>query len=147
MATSIDRSGRCLCGAVTFLARLARAEMDVCHCGMCQRWSGGVFMAVPCENVDVSGADSVGVYVSSDWAERVFCKDCGASLIWRMRDGGLTMASFQALDDKSGLVFAEEIFIDEKPDLYAFAGHRRYMTGSEAIAAATAKPEGVRDPT
>ncbi len=142
MAVSLDRTGRCLCGAVTFSARLAKAEMDVCHCGMCRRWSGGVFMAVPCENVSIEGDDAVGVYVSSDWAERVFCKNCGASLVWRLRGGGFTVASYQSLDDQSGLIFSEEIFVDEKPELYAFAGHRIHKTGAEVIAAAAAKGEG-----
>lgn len=137
---TLARSGRCLCGAVTYTATLAKAEMDACHCSMCRRWSGGVFMAVPCSDVRLDGGDNVGVYASSDWAERVFCKACGSSLVWRMRGGGFTAVSYQSLDDKSGLSFAEEIFIDEKPDLYSFAGHRRLKTGAEVIAAAmTAK--------
>ena len=137
-------SGGCLCGAVRFTALPEKAEMDVCHCGMCRKWSGGVFMAVPCSGVSVADEQALGVYPSSDWAERVFCKTCGTSLFWRLREGGdgHVAVAFQAFDDLSSFTFAEEIFIDEKPALYAFAGERSRKTGAQVIAEFAAKQAG-----
>lgn len=109
--------------------------MDACHCDMCRKWSGGVLMTVPCHDVVVADDAQLGIYPSSEWGERVFCKTCGTSLFWRLRDGsGHVAVAFPSLDDSSGLEFAEEIFIDSKPALYEFAGERRRKTGAQVIA-------------
>ena len=136
-------SGGCLCGAVRYSAVPEKPEMDVCHCGMCRRWSGGVFMSVPCTDVEVSDETQLGVYPSSEWGERVFCRACGTSLFWRQRSGeGHVAVAFPSLDSAGDLAFAEEIFIDEKPGLYAFAGVRRRKTGEQVIAEFQAAQEG-----
>lgn len=109
--------------------------MDACHCGMCRRWSGGVFMAVPCgSDFEFVHATTLGVYRSSDYGERLFCRECGSSLVWRLQDGSHHAVSFQALDDQTGLVFVEEIFIDEKPEHYDFANTTRKLTGATVMA-------------
>jgi hypothetical protein len=84
--------------------------------------------------VSFEGAEHIGVYASSDWAERTFCKVCGTSLYWRIR--GTDEYSFCAgtLDDESGLELSTEIFIDEKPAYYAFANETKKLTAKEAMA-------------
>ncbi|MBN9439176.1 GFA family protein [Bosea sp. (in: a-proteobacteria)] len=135
MAESAPVSGGCLCGAIRFRAVPAKPEMDVCHCGMCRRWSGGVFMAVPCGEVTIEDDSRLGRYPSSDWGERQFCSVCGSSLFWRLRSGeGHVAVSLQSFDDLTPFTFLEEIFIDEKPGLYAFAGERPRLTGAEVMA-------------
>ncbi len=127
--------GHCLCGAVKFTATPKRDEMGVCHCGMCRRWAGGVFMAVSCgPDVDVENDDQLGVFTSSDWGERCFCKTCGSTLFWRMRDGTNVAVSMQAFDDPEAFRFSSEIFIDEKPANYAFANDTKKQTGAELFA-------------
>jgi hypothetical protein len=144
MAAGAEKlSGGCLCGAVRFAAVPQKREMDVCHCGMCRRWSGGVFMAVPCGEVAVDDESQLGSYVSSDWGMRQFCRNCGSSLFWRLREGGDHVAvAFQSFDDVSSFQFLEEIFIDEKPALYAFAGERPRLTGADVMARFQAQQEG-----
>lgn len=142
MAESKPVSGSCLCGAVKFRAVVKAPEMDVCHCSMCRRWSGGAFMAVPCGEIEVADTTELGVYVSSEWGQREFCRACGSSLFWRMRDGSDSVVSLQALDDVSGLTFKAEIFVDEKPALYAFAGERPRLTRDEFLAHVAAKQGG-----
>jgi hypothetical protein len=128
-------SGKCLCGAVRFTAAPEKREMGVCHCGMCRRWAGGVFMGVNCgSTVKVEGEENLGVYASSGWAERCFCKKCGSTLFWRMRKGGMTVVSVQAFDCPADFAFTSEIFIDEKPASYAFANETHKMTGAEVMA-------------
>jgi hypothetical protein len=126
--------GRCLCGAARFTARPLEPVMHACHCSLCRKWSGGVFLAVPATDVRVEDDSALAVYGSSDWAERLFCKTCGSSLFWRMRSGGHYAVAVQSFDDLSPFVFAEEIFIDEKPASYAFAGDRPRKTGAEVMA-------------
>ncbi|POF30207.1 GFA family protein [Roseibium marinum] len=127
-------SGGCLCGAVRFTAVPEKPEMGVCHCSMCRRWTGGVFMAVGCGDVQVEDEDALGVYKSSGYGERVFCKTCGTTLFWRMADGSHTSVSAQAFDDPSVFKFTTEIFVDEQPANYAFANDTSKMTGPEVIA-------------
>ena len=127
-------SGRCLCGAVTFTAVPVHG-MHACHCERCRRWSGGVYLGVDCgDSVEVTGAQALTAYESSDWAERQFCRTCGASLFWRLKSGGMTVVSAQAFDDPSVFAFASEIYVDAKPDNYAFAGDRVRLTGAEVEA-------------
>jgi hypothetical protein len=86
----------------------------------------------------VEGNEHVGTYVSSTWATRSFCTTCGATLWYRYdpkQDGG---GSFEVpiglLDDGSGLELKREIFIDAKPDSFAFAGDHARLTGAEITA-------------
>lgn len=139
--------GRCLCGAISFTASAAKGEVGACHCGMCQRWSAGPFLAVECEpgSLKIAGEDNVATYRSSDWASRQFCKSCGTPLFWRSQDGHIVVVSAGALDDKSGWKFASQIFIDEKPDYYEFANDTKRMTGPEFIAMMTGAPAAQRD--
>lgn len=129
------RRGGCLCGALRFEVRPTKLEMDVCHCGMCRRWSGGVFMAIPCGSAfELIQSGTLHIYPSSGYGERLFCRDCGSSIAWRLQDGSQHAVSVQALDDQSGIVFAEEIFVDEKPAMYDFANHTRKLTGATVMA-------------
>lgn len=128
-------SGGCLCGAVRFKATPPKPNMDACHCGMCRRWTGGPWLTVSCDHaVEIEDETHLGVYVSSDWAERCFCKNCGGTLFWRMRDGSMTTVSAQAFDDPGQFKFVDEIYIDEKPANYEFANSTHKMTGAEVVA-------------
>ncbi|QPC44802.1 GFA family protein [Kaustia mangrovi] len=133
--------GRCLCGAVTFTAMAGDRDVGVCHCSMCRHWTAGVFMALHCEGVTLDKGDELGVYRSSDWGERCFCKACGTPLFWRMHDGSMYAVSVNALDVGEDLKLASEIFIDEKPGYYAFANDTHRMTGAEVIAMVTGGQE------
>lgn len=129
-------SGHCLCGAVRFSVRARHAAMDVCHCGFCRRWSGGTWMTVECDPASFSVEDesSVAVYGSSDHAERGFCKTCESTLFWRMRDNSLLTVSAQAFEHPERFTFATEIYIDSKPDNYAFANDTKELTEAEVVA-------------
>ena len=125
--------GHCLCGAVRFLARPQHAEMDACHCGVCRRWSGGSWLTVACDPaIEIKG--DVGIYRSSDHAECAFCKVCGTSLYWRMRDDSLLTVSAQAFEQPERFTFATEIFIDKKPANYSFANETKKLTEAEVLA-------------
>ena len=79
--------GRCLCGACTFSVTLRDENVDACHCGQCRTWAAGPFMDVMALSAPVfDDQDAVGVYRSSEWGERLFCKTCGSALAWRFAD-------------------------------------------------------------
>jgi hypothetical protein len=136
MATT-EKTGGCLCGAVRFAARPKNHDVGVCHCSMCRRWAAGPFFAMECEGaVQVADKTNLGVYRSSEWAERCFCKTCGRVLFYRLvGKDNFGVISAEALDDRAGLKFASQIFIDDKPGYYDFANTTHNMTGAEVFAA------------
>lgn len=135
-------SGRCLCGAVRFSFDAKKREVGVCHCGMCRRWSAGPFFAYEHEGpVRFEGGENIGVYKSSEWGERAFCKTCGTSLYWRLSGAEHYALSSGTFDDQTGFAFVAEIFVDEKPGYYDFANETNKMTGAEVMAAFAASKE------
>lgn len=132
---SHDVTGRCLCGAVTFSARLENAEVGVCHCGMCRRWSAGPFFFLGHGGaVRFTGEDNIQLYRSSKWGERGFCKRCGSALFWKQHGKDHYDLSAGALDTSDGLMFTKQIFMDDKPAYYEFANETRKLTGEDSLA-------------
>jgi hypothetical protein len=133
-------TGGCLCGAVRYTLAEAPTQYGACHCGMCRRWTGGVDMGVELSPGALSWDRDAQLrtWRSSDWAERGFCGTCGSGLFWRMVAAGpkhgVMSLCVGSLDDPAGLVFESEVFIDMKPDSYAFAGERTRLTGAEVMA-------------
>ena len=68
MTVAESLEGHCLCGAVTVRVPEGPGWVGACHCRMCQRWSGGLFLCFPAAGVTVEGP--VARYLSSDFAER-----------------------------------------------------------------------------
>lgn len=131
------RQGGCLCGAVRYELADDPREMGACHCGMCRKFSGGVNLAfeVPPGGMTFLKDDGLATYASSAWAERAFCRTCGSSLFYRMTAPGPMQGQcyvgLGSLDDANGIPMKGEIFIDRKPDGYAFAGEMETMTEAQ----------------
>ena len=127
-------TGKCLCGAVSFEAKGVETHHHACHCAMCRRWSGGPLFAAPVESVSFQGEEAIGVYESSTWAERAFCKACGSNLFYRVKQTGQHIISIGTFDDTEAFKLVGEIFIDQKPDGYNFAGDLPKKTEAEVFA-------------
>lgn len=141
------RSGHCLCGAIAFEVTDPAHELGACHCSMCRRWTGlaTLSLGVPADALKIlSGKEEIRAYRSSDWAERAFCDTCGSPLWYRLTAGGDAAEYYLAaglLDDLSGMRLEHEIYIDRKPDAYAFAGPTHQMTEAEFLASLPPNPE------
>jgi hypothetical protein len=136
MAESGTRSASCLCGAVRFAATPKDPEISACHCSMCRKWTAGPFLAVDCgSSVKVENKANLGVYRSSAWAERCFCRQCGSALFYRLIESDLYFVSVEAFDERGGFQLTTQVFIDDKPPYYAFANATTNMTGAEVFAA------------
>jgi len=129
------RSGHCLCGKVSITARNASNNVGACHCKMCRRWGGGPFIEIDCGvDVAIDGESNVAVFDSSDWAERGFCRNCGTHLFYRLKESGQHMIPVGLFETSDNLVFKSQVFIDEKPDYYAFANETKDFTAAEVFA-------------
>ena len=127
--------GSCLCGAVKVSTTSTNKKIGACHCNMCRKWGGGAFLAVECgSDVSFEGQENIGIYQSSEWAERGFCKNCGSHLFYKFKQNNQYYVPVGILDNSEGLVFDHQVFIDEKPEYYSFANETKNMTGEELFA-------------
>ena len=88
----------------------------------------------------------VKTFTSSDWAERAFCGECGSSLWYRItlpgEMHGQTQMAAGLFENATGNPLKLELYIDKKPEGYAFAGERRQMTKTEVEAMYSSSDEG-----
>ncbi len=127
-------TGKCLCGAVRFKVDSVEHHYHACHCGMCRRWSGGPGFAVIATGIEFEGEENIGRYSSSSWAERGFCRQCGSGLFYRLTSENRYFMNVGCFDDSSIFNLTAEIYIDNKPDGYDFAGDHPRLTEAEVIA-------------
>ena len=131
-------TGGCLCGAVSITMTNAHREVDVCHCSMCQQWTGSMYAGIEAEEFTITGKDAITTYASSDWAERAFCSKCGSNLWYKFTPTGNRTFLAGMFDLPEGVPIKQQIFIDEKPDWYDLAQDSPKKTGAEIIAEAEA---------
>lgn len=136
----MSKSGNCLCGAVSYTLANDPKEIGACHCNMCRKWSGGIYLGVeaPTDTVRVSGTENLTVYASSPWAERAFCKICGSSVYYRVTAPGPHEGTYHfgagTLNELGDVPLTGELFIDEKPRGYSFAEKTHQMNTQEVMA-------------
>lgn len=136
----MSKTGGCLCGAVTYTLSNEPTEVGACHCNMCRKWSGGIYIGleVKADAVDIEGADNLTSYASSEWAERAFCKICGSSVYYRVTAPGPHAGTYHfgagTVDDLGDAAMTGELFIDNKPKGYSFAEKTHQMTTEEVMA-------------
>jgi hypothetical protein len=103
---SEEITGGCACGRVRYAATIHDHDSYLCHCRMCQRATGSVSIAFKnVKHADVSWIGEPDWYDSSPIADRPYCRECGTSLGFKLKEGSenmdLTVASF---DDPSPFV-------------------------------------------
>ena len=127
--------GSCLCGAVTLSTTSLKKHIGACHCNMCRKWGGAALLGVECEkDIHFSGEENIGVFDSSDWAQRGFCQKCGSHLFYRLKAQNHYYIPVGIFDEEEGFVFDAQVFIEEKPEYYCFANDTKNMTGAELFA-------------
>jgi hypothetical protein len=123
--------GRCLCGAVKIAAERPDGWVGACHCRMCQRWSGGLFLCFPAEGVTIDGP--VTRFASSDFAEMAFCTVCGSHLWMRDRDSvdGRYELMPGLFDESKDWVLKSEVYADCAMAAIRLTGAERRATRAE----------------
>lgn len=125
-------TGHCLCGAVTITVAGAHdPRPGACHCRMCQRWSGGLFL---CFNADADGVTVEGPvtrHASSSFAERAFCAVCGSHL-WMRDNTGKTYDLMPGLfDEARDWPLRSEVYSDRAMASVRLGGDHRRATQAE----------------
>lgn len=130
-------TGRCLCGAVTVtVAGEHDPCVGACHCRMCQRWSGGLFLCFNAEADGVTIAGEVRTHRSSPFAERGFCPVCGSHVWFRDVDGdGRPTHTIELMpglfDAARSWPLRSEIYVDRAFESARLAGEHPRATREE----------------
>src|SRR5690625_5534619 len=134
MDTEKTVEGECLGGSVRVTAEPKTNQFGACHCGICSQWGGGPLLAVECEDrVSFEGDSHIGVYASSEWAERGFCKQCGTHLFYRLKDQPFYAVPIGLFGEVQSWEFASQIFIDHKSSHYIVDYSTNNFTGAEVF--------------
>jgi hypothetical protein len=112
--------GSCLCGGVRFSVEGELPGPDACHCTMCRKHSGHVFVStdVPKAALHVEGSELVRWYASSPKVRRGFCGTCGASLFWDPIERDFIGVAMGAFDGPTGTKIHVHIHVADKGDYY-----------------------------
>ncbi|MCA3439265.1 MAG: GFA family protein [Rhodobacter sp.] len=130
--TGAPMTGHCLCGAVTVrVAGLHDPRPGACHCRMCQRWSGGLFLCFSADAAGVTVDGPVTRYASSGFAERAFCPVCGSHL-WMRDNTGATYDLMPGLfDEARDQPLRSEVYADRAMASVRLQGDHRRATQAE----------------
>jgi hypothetical protein len=129
-------TGRCLCGAVSItVAGDHDPRVGACHCRMCQRWTGGLFLCFTAEASAVTVTGEVARYRSSSFAERAFCPRCGSHLWFNDVEEGGEPRRYELMpglfDAARGWPLRSEIYVDRAMASIQLAGDHRRKTRAE----------------
>ncbi|MGB7317903.1 MAG: GFA family protein [Planktotalea sp.] len=138
-------SGQCMCGNVKLSFEPLEPKLGACHCEMCRRWTGSAFLEIDAKPGSLTVEGPVKSYTSSEWAERAWCDTCGSTLWYHLTIPEHDYYSISAglVDNAGGLKLEKEIYIDVKPEGYAFAGDHETKTKAEVEAGFAAFAQGI----
>ena len=109
-------TGGCQCGAVRYRLDAEPYGANICHCRMCQKATGGAFMASGTVPIDrliwTRGAPKV--FASSAIAERGFCAQCGTPLTFRYIKRNRISVTIGSLDDPTAVTPAIQYGVESK---------------------------------
>ncbi|MXO66973.1 GFA family protein [Altererythrobacter endophyticus] len=115
--------------------------INVCHCRMCQSWTGGPMFSVIAKTQDIVGHHLVHARKSSDWAERASCTRCGSSLWYHFLPSDQYFFCAGSFDLPATFEIKGQIFTDEKPAYYDLAQNTVMKTGAQVLAEAGFAPD------
>ena len=134
-------TGSCFCGAVRFRIGLPTLGCAHCHCSMCRRSHGAVYVtwfAVPYTRFALEKGEAELVrFRSSDHGTRSFCGRCGSSLFCESThhpdDIDIVLASLHGPIDRAPQV---HVYFDDRADWVAVGDtlpRRGGVTGIEPV--------------
>jgi hypothetical protein len=121
MRSETVRTGRCLCGAVTYTVTGSLRQVTNCYCVRCRRFTGHHMAATAAAVADVSIEDP-GTRLT--WhqvpgAEYGFCSACGSSLFWRaVASPGVISICAGSVEPPTGLSTVEAWWASQASDYF-----------------------------
>jgi ADP-ribosyl-[dinitrogen reductase] hydrolase len=117
--------GSCLCGEVKYEVDNLAPEFDHCHCTFCQKAHGAAFGSYATTTPEhfrwTAGHDFLGRYQSSSHSGRIFCKNCGSTLVADIDGGKIIGITLGTLDEDPGIRAGWHMFVRSKAPWYTIA--------------------------
>lgn len=120
----MTRTGRCLCGAVTYRIEGDPIATAICHCDHCQRHGGSAFsvnLMVLEDQIAIDGElqtyEETGEEGDAVYVRRRFCGSCGSSILSELvQTAGMVAVKAGTLDDRSDVQPQLEVWcVDRQP--------------------------------
>lgn len=120
----MSRTGRCLCGEVTYVLEGDPMAVVVCHCSHCQRQGGSAFsvnvIALEAQLAitgELRAYTETGEHDDGEYVRRRFCGTCGSPIVSEiLQPGGVVAVKAGTLDDRTELSPAVEVWcVDRQP--------------------------------
>jgi hypothetical protein len=125
-------NGHCLCGAVTItVSGVHDGAPGACHCRICQRWSGGLFLSFEADAAGVAVTGPVTRFASSGFAERAFCAVCGSHLWMRDNDAEIYELMPGIFDEARDWPLRSEVYSDKAMACVRLSGDHPRATQAE----------------
>jgi hypothetical protein len=118
------RTGRCLCGKVTYSLEGDLIATALCHCDHCQRQGGGAFSVnlIVHESQltivgDLTTYEETGEHGDAVYVRRRFCPSCGSPIVSELSlSQGIVAVKAGTLDDRSEVQPTVEVWcVDRQP--------------------------------
>ncbi|MCR4281886.1 MAG: GFA family protein [Bauldia sp.] len=137
-------TGGCQCGAVRYALHEWPQHPHICHCRMCQKAFGSFFApltGVPRDKFEVTRGQ-LATFMSSDQAERGFCRDCGTPLTFRYVGRQRVAVSIGSLDEPARVKPQQQVGVEGRMpwfgELAALPGDQTTEADDPVVAAAIA---------
>jgi hypothetical protein len=101
MTENLPLTGGCQCGAVRYALHQWPTGPHICHCRMCQKAFGSFFApltGVKLDKFEITRGE-LAIFMSSDEAERGFCRNCGTPLTFHYVGSDRIAVSIGSLDE------------------------------------------------
>jgi len=130
-------TGRCLCGKISYRIKQPVGRVFAYHDAASRRWTGGVSLMFMTRSVNTtfSGWGHLVHWPSSERQVNCFCRVCGSSIMVRYLQPaslkGMLSIAAGTLDSQAQLALAGDVFPEEKPAFYSFAGERPAVSAAQ----------------
>ena len=87
----------------------------------CRQFAGYTWAAtaIPREVLEISGAENLTWFQSSDHARRGFCRLCGSHLFWDEAGNQNLSIAAGSVDQEAALKLGKHIYVQDKPPYYS----------------------------
>ena len=116
----ISLSASCLCGSIKIKTKGYHRNVSNCHCIQCRKTHGiyGAYSNVKDKDIKFINKKNLRWFKSSKSAKRGFCKKCGASIFFKIKNSDNISIAAGMFDKPTKLKTTRNIFVGTKSDFY-----------------------------
>ena len=116
----LSLTASCLCGSIKIKTKGYHRNVSNCHCIQCRKTHGiyGAYSNVKDKDIKFINKKNLSWFKSSKNAKRGFCKKCGASIFFKIKDSDNISIAAGMFDKPTKLKTTRNIFVGTKSDFY-----------------------------